>query len=98
MVFQFELTTSKASAKTFSFVVPIYCKRERKRFSKFLKRIQFRASTVKIVLTSFPKIESYHKYNTYDPNDTLRSGVIELLASLNGDGYLVVAEVEISTE
>lgn len=71
----------------------IKTKRDRKRFSKFLKLIQFKRSELKIELTCYPTIENYHKYNVCDFNQTLRSEVTDLVRRLNTDGYFVVAEV-----
>lgn len=71
-------------------------KKERRAFSKFIKNIQFNIPNIKINLSCFPRINDYHKYNAFIPNSTLRSEIVDLLTTLNKDGYFVVAEVSLT--
>lgn len=80
-----------------SLLFTIHSKKDRKEFSKFVKAKQFLVPNIKIKLTCFPKLESFQKYNSCASDETLRSDVTELIRTLNMDGYLVVAEVLLSS-
>lgn len=97
MVFLFEQTIhhlSKSSKPTKGqYLFTIRSKRDRKRLSNFLKRVQFSTAEIKIVLTCFPKMIDYSKYNSYDVDETLREEVTSLVRLLTRDKYFIVAEV-----
>lgn len=99
MSFIFEQTTANFNdsneIKKQNFLFTIRCKKDRKRFSTFLKHFQFKASEMKIKLSCFPRVQNYHKYNSYNPDGTLRTDVMDTVKSLTMDGYFVVAEVSL---
>lgn len=99
MGFLFEKTTTASyvtkEEKKSHFYCSISSKRDRKKFSRYLKKVQFAGPEIIIELTCFPNVIDYTKYYVPDFNQTLRSDVTDIVRLLNRDGYFVVAEVSV---
>lgn len=78
-----------------SFSGVVESKYERRQLSKLLRTYQFSCSKMEVKLTTIPHVEDIHKYDYYDPYDTLRSDVIKSIGLLRHEGYKVRAEVKI---
>lgn len=73
-------------------VFTIKSKKDRRDLSKYLKWTQF-SSYIKVKLHTFPKVTNYERYNFFDPHNTIRCDVVEMVRRLTMENYVVIAEV-----
>lgn len=95
MGFTFEQSSNKinfSNGKDIYKVFTIKNRKNRRDLSKFLKLIQFNCY-IKVKLHTFPKVIDYDRFRYYDPYNTIRCDVVEMVRRLSFENYLVVAEV-----